>query len=84
MKRVEGLKGLVSLKALELNNNLVYRLEDINVLRKHVPQLEELNMRNNAMCEAKSYRSLVRGLLPTLTLTLTDPSHVDSLTLIEP
>ena len=30
-----------TLRALELNNNLIYRLDDVGVLVKHVPQLEE-------------------------------------------
>ncbi len=59
IKRIEGLRGLQSLKMLELNNNLIYRLEDVNVLKKYVPSLTSLNLRNNAMCEAKTYRAAV-------------------------
>ena len=68
IKRIEGLRGLASLQMLELNNNLVYRLEDIGVLKKHVPGLTELNMRNNAVCEVKSYRSHVLRRLTNLSI----------------
>eukprot|EP00736_Rhodelphis_marinus_P010350 Rmarinus@m.14060 len=66
IKRVEGLKGLDNLRVLELNNNLVYRLEDINVLKKCVPNLEELNLRNCAVCEVKSYQGVVLRRLTSL------------------
>ena len=67
IKRIEGLKGLSSLKALELNNNLIYRLDDVAVLAKHVPQLTELTLRNNAVCEVKSYRPQLLSQLTSLT-----------------
>ena len=44
-----------ALRGLELNNNLLYRLEDLTLLRKCLPNLSELNLRNNAVCEVKSY-----------------------------
>ena len=44
-----------ALRGLELNNNLLYRLEDLALLRKCLPNLSELNLRNNAVCEVKSY-----------------------------
>jgi len=66
IKRIEGLRGLDKLQVLELNNNLIYRLEDIGMLKKHVPELVELNMHNNAVCEVKSYRSHVLRRLTAL------------------
>jgi len=68
IKRIEGLRGPTNLEVLELNNNLIYRLEDIGVLKKHVPDLVELNLHNNAVCEVKSYRSHVIRRLPALIL----------------
>ena len=59
IKRIEGLKYLGALKVLELNNNLIYKIEDVTVLRKSVPQLEVLTLRNNAICDVKSYRTHV-------------------------
>ena len=56
IKRIEGLKGLAQLKTLELNNNLIYRLDDVSILSAHVPQLQVLSLRNNAVCEVKNYR----------------------------
>ena len=42
---------------LELNHNLLYRIEDVGVLRKCVPELEQLSLRSNAICEVKAYRN---------------------------
>jgi len=67
IKRIEGLKGLTRLRSLELNNNLIYRLDDVAVLAKHVPDLQELTLRNNAVCEVKSYRPQLLAQLPCLT-----------------
>lgn len=66
IKRVEGLDGLESLRQLDLNNNLLYQLEDIQVLRRCCPDLQRLNLRNNGVCELKSYRSLVLRRMPSL------------------
>ena len=66
IKRIEGLGALERLKVLELNNNLIYRLEDVSLLKKWLPQLRELNLRNNAVCEVKSYRAHVVRRLTTL------------------
>ena len=54
------------LKVLELNNNLLYRLEDLALLRKCLPNLSELNLRNNAVCEVKAYRSHIVSHLTSL------------------
>lgn len=51
---------------LELNNNLIYRIEDVSVLRKCVPKLEQLSLRSNAICESETYRSHVIRKLPSL------------------
>eukprot|EP01059_Diplonema_ambulator_P035367 TRINITY_DN8290_c0_g1_i2.p1 TRINITY_DN8290_c0_g1~~TRINITY_DN8290_c0_g1_i2.p1 ORF type:complete len:1479 (+),score=580.35 TRINITY_DN8290_c0_g1_i2:85-4521(+) len=59
IKRVEGLKGLPSLVKLELNNNLIYRLEDVNVIKKLVPTVTDLSLKNNAICDVKSYKYIV-------------------------
>ena len=66
IKRIEGLGALERLQVLELNNNLIYRLEDVSLLKKWLPQLRELNLRNNAVCEVKSYRAHVARRLTTL------------------
>ena len=57
-----------ALRGLELNNNLLYRLEDLALLRKCLPNLSELNLRNNAVCEVKSYRAHAVRKLPSLTV----------------
>eukprot|EP00854_Cymbomonas_tetramitiformis_P014094 gene14094-16667_t len=68
IKRIEGMRGLSALTALELNNNLIYRLEDINVLKKYTPNLTTLNLRNNAICDNKTYRGLVLRRLSMLSM----------------
>lgn len=50
----------------ELNNNLLYQLEDLSDLRRNVPNLRRLNLRNNGLCELKGYRSVVLSKLPHL------------------
>ena len=67
MSRIEGLHGMNALTHLELNNNAIYRLEDINVLKKYTPGLYTLNLRNNQMCENKTYKGLVLRRLTLLT-----------------
>lgn len=67
IKRIEGLAELPKLHTLELNNNLIYRLEDVAALRKSVPQIQELNLHNNAVCELKGYRRHVVQQLSSLT-----------------
>jgi len=76
IKRIEGLKGVPDLKHLELNNNLIYRLDDVTTLAKHVPHLSALSLRNNAVCEVKSYRPQLLAQLPDLVLL--DGVAVDS------
>lgn len=66
IKRIEGLKGVPALRILELNNNLIYRLDDVTVLAKYVPLLAALSLRNNAVCEVKSYRPHLLAQLPKL------------------
>eukprot|EP00817_Percolomonadidae_sp_ATCC50343_P006469 CAMPEP_0117419046 /NCGR_PEP_ID=MMETSP0758-20121206/704_1 /TAXON_ID=63605 /ORGANISM="Percolomonas cosmopolitus, Strain AE-1 (ATCC 50343)" /LENGTH=1291 /DNA_ID=CAMNT_0005199911 /DNA_START=513 /DNA_END=4388 /DNA_ORIENTATION=- len=66
IRRIEGIESLPNLKFLELCNNLIYRIEDINVLRKHVPQLEEINLKNNTLCEIPSYRYIIIRRMPNL------------------
>ena len=67
IRKIEGVNGLVELRNLKLENNLIFRLEDVNVLRKYVPKLENLSLRNNAICENKNYQSLVLKRLEALT-----------------
>jgi Leucine-rich repeat (LRR) protein len=67
IKRVEGLAELPKLHTLELNNNLLYRLEDVAALRKSLPQIRELNLHNNLVCELKGYRRYVVQQLGGLT-----------------
>ena len=50
----------------ELNNNLLYQLEDLSDLRRNVPNLRHLNLRNNGLCDLKGYRSVVLSKLPHL------------------
>jgi Leucine-rich repeat (LRR) protein len=50
----------------ELNNNLLFRLEDLNALKKYTPALACLNLRSNLVCENKSYRGLVLRRLTVL------------------
>ena len=59
IRKIEGMSGLHNLRSLKLENNLLFRLEDVNVLRKYVPNLTYLSLRNNSICESKSYQSLV-------------------------
>ena len=66
IRKIEGVNGLVELRTLKLENNLIYRLEDVNVLRKYVPKLENLSLRNNAICDNKHYQSLVLKRLEAL------------------
>ena len=57
---------MVLLLAQELNNNLLYQLEDLDDLRASVPSLLHLNLRNNGLCELKGYRGVVLSKLPRL------------------
>ena len=67
IKRIENLKGLNNLKCFTLNNNLVHRAEDLSVLRKYVPNLTELSLASNPICDVKYYRRLVLRRLKRLT-----------------
>ncbi|UPR04217.1 leucine-rich repeat domain-contataining protein [Chloropicon primus] len=66
IRKIEGVNGLVELRNLKLENNLIFRLEDVNVIRKYVPKLENLSLRNNAICDNKNYQSLVLKRLESL------------------
>lgn len=66
IKRIEGIETLEQLKVLELNNNLLYRLEDINIVKNSCPELIELNLMNNAICEVRSFRYIVIRRFPNL------------------
>ena len=67
IKRVEGLRGLSRIEKLELNNNLLYRVDDVRVLRESLPSLVNLDLRNNALCDTKTYTATVLSKLPLLT-----------------
>ena len=83
-----GLRGLNSVKKLELNNNLLYRTDDINVLRASLPSLENLDLRNNALCDTKTYTSSILAKIPNLvrldgqTITPTYGKHASSVEVI--
>lgn len=66
IKRIQGLRGLSRLRSLELNNNLLYQLEDVRELKRCVPDLTSLNLRNNGLCDVKSYRSVILAKLRKL------------------
>lgn len=68
IKRAHGLQGLAALVHLELNNNLLYMLDDVSELALHAPGLRVLDLRGNALCEAKSYTHTALRLLPQLTM----------------
>eukprot|EP00762_Andalucia_godoyi_P006959 ANDGO_08261.mRNA.1 Internalin-I len=59
LKRIEGLEGLSQLQNLLLQNNLIYRLEDVNILKRNIPDVIHLNLRGNAICDVKNYRSII-------------------------
>lgn len=67
IKRVEGLRGLDRIEKLELNNNLLYRVDDLRVLRESLPSLVNVDLRNNALCDTKTYTANVLSRLPSLT-----------------
>ena len=51
LKRIGSLSGLQSLAALNLGNNLLNKLEDVNLIRRHVPGLLYLDLRGNVICK---------------------------------
>ncbi|EQC34689.1 hypothetical protein SDRG_08006 [Saprolegnia diclina VS20] len=65
LRSIDNIHGLHLLHTLLLNNNLLYRFEDVSTL-SHVPSLHTLDLRNNAICEAKRYRKNVLQRLPKL------------------
>ncbi|KAH9154748.1 hypothetical protein AeRB84_003209 [Aphanomyces euteiches] len=65
LRSLDNVSNLVQLKTLLLNNNLLYRFEDVRSL-SHL-QVHTLDMRNNAICDAKRYRLHVIQKLPQLT-----------------
>jgi len=67
--RIEGLQGLGALHTLLLSHNEISVLEDVNVLKKYVPQLRQLALDNNPMSRGnKAYRPLVLRRLGALTV----------------
>merc|ERR1711965_1207065 len=67
--RIEGLQGLGELRTLLLSHNQISVLEDVNVLKKYVPQLRQLALDNNPMSRGnKAYRPLVLRRLGALTV----------------
>ncbi len=68
IKKIEGLGTLSALTHLELNNNLLYRLEDLQTLRQYPlsNSLMSLNLKNNAICEIRSYKHMAIRRLPNL------------------
>ncbi|OQR95919.1 hypothetical protein THRCLA_07461 [Thraustotheca clavata] len=66
LRSIDNIAGLVALKTLLLNNNLLYRFDDVCTLSR-LPQLTTLDLRNNAICEAKRYRKNVLQRIPQLT-----------------
>jgi Leucine-rich repeat (LRR) protein len=60
IKKLEGLDNLGKLRVLHLNNNLLYRVEDVLALHaKSLPDMRELSLSNNAICEVPSYRYII-------------------------
>ena len=68
IKKIENLTNLPMLRSLELNNNLLYRLDDVQILQKSSPELTELNLSHNALCDVKGYRMFVLRRMPKLKL----------------
>ncbi|RHY83123.1 hypothetical protein DYB35_010700, partial [Aphanomyces astaci] len=64
LRGIDNVTGLAALQSLLLNNNLLYRFDDIQPL-SHL-HLHTLDMRNNAICDAKRYRLHVLQRLPQL------------------
>jgi Leucine-rich repeat (LRR) protein len=65
IKKIENLRN-TQLRSLELNNNLLYRLDDVQVLQSATPGLTELNLSHNALCDVKGYRMFVLRRLQSL------------------
>ncbi|KAF0688537.1 Aste57867_19853 [Aphanomyces stellatus] len=65
LRSLDNVGGLGQLRTLLVNNNLLYRFEDVRGLG-HL-NLQVLDLRNNAICEAKRYRLHVIQRLPQLT-----------------
>lgn len=76
IRRLDGLKGLMALTHLEMCHNALLRVEELTSLKKYTPNLIELDLRGNALCDSRAYRGLVMRRLPKLTLldglTVTD------------
>ncbi|RHY90153.1 hypothetical protein DYB31_008777, partial [Aphanomyces astaci] len=64
LRGIDNVTGLAALQSLLLNNNLLYRFDDVQPL-SHL-HLHTLDMRNNAICDAKRYRLHVLQRLPQL------------------
>ena len=63
---VSTLQGLTSLRVMDLQGNQLSRLEDLNILRKHVCGLTHLDLRGNPLSRAASYQPLTLRRLPHL------------------
>ena len=59
IKRGGGLEGLNSLKVLELNNNVMNRLDDIALMSREAPSLTSLDLRSNPICKVKTYKQII-------------------------
>lgn len=68
IRRLDGLKGLMALTHLEMSHNALMRVEELTSLKKYTPNLIELDLRGNALCDSRAYRGLVMRRLPKLTL----------------
>ncbi|KAK6481441.1 leucine-rich repeat-containing protein 9-like [Huso huso] len=67
IQTLEGLRGVHKLKHLDLSwNHLTRDRDDIGVLRKHAPALENLDIRHNPWHKTGSLRLTVIGRLKTL------------------
>ena len=59
-------QGLSSLRQMDLQSNQLSRLEDLNLLRKYVCCLTNLDLRGNPLVRAPSYTPLTLRRLPHL------------------
>ena len=60
IKRIEGLAGLgTRCSSSTSTTTLLFRLEDLNAVKRHAPNLTSLNLRANALSDNKAYRGLV-------------------------
>ena len=62
------MQGLSSLRHMDLQGNQLSRIEDLNLLRKYVCCVTELDLRGNPMACAPSYMALTLRRLPHLAM----------------